>query len=207
MHFDYAQCKQKGLAGVYILVGILVVLTIAGGAYFLGKSNKSEPAKVVSQPAQQIVKASPTPESTSSQNNTQTFSAIDSWTMSSTSNIDFLVTSPTGQQEGVLPTTKTSVNTLPNASYGVQIGIKDPTGKTPPLPDMLYFNLDSPANGTYTLQVIPVKPGNYHIDVAFSAGIGATFKSKEVSIDGSLKTNQNDKYAVTLPSGTIQKNY
>lgn len=41
---------QKGFSSVVILVGILVLVGVAGGAYFLGKSAKVEPAKVVSAP-------------------------------------------------------------------------------------------------------------------------------------------------------------
>lgn len=49
-HFVNTQCKQKGQFSILILVGILVVATIATGAYFLGKSGKSESTKVVTQP-------------------------------------------------------------------------------------------------------------------------------------------------------------
>ncbi len=56
---------QRGQAGVLIIVGILVVVVIVGGAYFLGMSRNTSP---VPQPAPQIVKPQPTPasESTSS---------------------------------------------------------------------------------------------------------------------------------------------
>lgn len=54
--------KQKGFALILILVGILVLAGIVGGAYFLGKSNKTEPVKVVSTPQ---VTAHPTSQPTS----------------------------------------------------------------------------------------------------------------------------------------------
>ena len=41
---------QRGFSSVYILVGILVIAAIAGGAYFLGRSNQSKPGQIVSQP-------------------------------------------------------------------------------------------------------------------------------------------------------------
>ncbi len=59
---------EKGQTGILILVGVLVALAIAGGAYFLGKSTflgistKLEP---ISQPTPQIVKSQPTPKSES----------------------------------------------------------------------------------------------------------------------------------------------
>ncbi len=39
MYFDYAQCKQKGFAPILVLVGILVIAMVAGGAYYYA-SNK-----------------------------------------------------------------------------------------------------------------------------------------------------------------------
>ena len=41
--------NKKGQSSILILVGILVLAGVAGGAYFLGKSTKSKPVKVVSQ--------------------------------------------------------------------------------------------------------------------------------------------------------------
>lgn len=43
MHFDFTQCKQKGLALVYLLVGIIILAVVAGGAYYFGKSQVSKP--------------------------------------------------------------------------------------------------------------------------------------------------------------------
>ncbi len=52
---------QKGQGLIFVIVGILVLVGVAGGAYFLGKSGKVEPAKVVSQPqiSPQTVKSQP----------------------------------------------------------------------------------------------------------------------------------------------------
>jgi len=36
-HHRYAQYKQKGVTPVLILVGILVIIAVAGGAYYFGK--------------------------------------------------------------------------------------------------------------------------------------------------------------------------
>lgn len=37
MHFDNTQYKQKGFAPILFLVGILVLVAVAGGAYYFGK--------------------------------------------------------------------------------------------------------------------------------------------------------------------------
>lgn len=59
--------KQEGQLLVLVLIGILVLAGVAGGAYFLGKSSKSEPVKVTSQtqpPPQptSVPQVSPTPD-------------------------------------------------------------------------------------------------------------------------------------------------
>ncbi len=67
-HSYYTQCKQRGQIGILIIGGILVVLAIAGGAYFLGNSSflgKSAQTTPVTQPATQTVKPQPTPISQS----------------------------------------------------------------------------------------------------------------------------------------------
>ena len=52
--------KQKGLAPILLLIGILVLVGVAGGAYFLGMSRDSSP---VAQPVPQTVQnITPTPE-------------------------------------------------------------------------------------------------------------------------------------------------
>jgi len=65
---------------------------VAGGVYFLGKSNKNEPAKVVSQPAPQIVKSqsTPTPESTSAASPATTGAGdMTSWKIYKSKNFEF----------------------------------------------------------------------------------------------------------------------
>lgn len=47
---------QKGFAPILILVGILVIIGIAGGAYYLGKSQNSQPKS-----QSQVVSQTPTP--------------------------------------------------------------------------------------------------------------------------------------------------
>lgn len=38
MHFDYAQYKQKGFAHIFALVGVLVIILVAGEVYYFGKA-------------------------------------------------------------------------------------------------------------------------------------------------------------------------
>lgn len=54
---------SKGFSAVYVLVGILLVAAIAGGAYFLGRSGKPVHPAVQSTP--QTIKSQPTPTSES----------------------------------------------------------------------------------------------------------------------------------------------
>lgn len=60
MHFDCPQCKQRGFAPILILIGILVLIIIASGAYYLGKSSVNP---IISQPQ---ASASPTSPLTTS---------------------------------------------------------------------------------------------------------------------------------------------
>ncbi|MDP3998121.1 MAG: hypothetical protein Q8P89_00700 [bacterium] len=125
-----------------------------------------------------------------------------SWAISSGTNVEFLVTSPSGQQEGYLAVSNSYVRDLPDAYYGVEGGIVDMTGQGPPILDALQFGQNNPENGIYTLQIFGKQPGAYHLEVAFAWGPG---DGKVDSIDGTLTTNQVDKYTVTIPSGAIQK--
>ena len=125
-----------------------------------------------------------------------------SWAKSTDTNVELLVTSPSGQQEGYLLTSNSYINNIPEASYGIEQGIADPSKKELPLPDRLYFGVSDAENGIYELQVIGKQPGKYHLDVGFSWG---PMNTKSVSVEGTLTTNQVDKYTVTLPDGVIQK--
>jgi hypothetical protein len=125
-----------------------------------------------------------------------------SWTISSGTNVEFLVTSPSGKQTGYLQASNSYVSGIPDASYGIEEGIADDTGQNPSLPNILVFMTNSAENGTYTMQIIPKQLGKYHLEVAFVWGPGS---SKVVPIEGTLVTNQTDKYTITFPSGTVQK--
>ena len=128
---------------------------------------------------------------------------VDNWTMTSPSNIEFLVTNSTGQQEGYLYSSKSYVSTLPNASYGLQEGITDMTGKNPPLPDKIYFSFSNPPNNVYSLEVIGIQQGKYHIDISFLSKSDTA--AQDAFLEGELATNQINTYTITLPQGTIEK--
>ncbi|HLO14169.1 MAG TPA: hypothetical protein VK206_05030, partial [Anaerolineales bacterium] len=59
--------------------------------------------------------------------------------------------------------------------------------------------------GIYILQIIDKQPRKYNLSLISSWGTGLDVKSKEVSVEGTLTTNQVDKYTVALPDGNIQK--
>ena len=125
-----------------------------------------------------------------------------SWAITTGTNVEFLVFSPSGQQTGYLQASNSYVNNIPDSSYGIEQGIGDDTGQGPPLPDMNYFGMNNPENGVYEVQIISRQPGDYHLDVSIAWG---PMNGKTISIDGTLVTNQVDKYAVTFPDGEIQK--
>ena len=58
MYFDYTQYKQKGQVPVLILVGILLIAAVAGGAYYLGTK---KPATITPSP---ITDTNPVPNGT-----------------------------------------------------------------------------------------------------------------------------------------------
>ncbi len=61
MHFGYPKYKQNGFAPIIILVGILVIVAIAGGAYYFGKSQSVKQAAL---PSPNSVVTSQTPQPT-----------------------------------------------------------------------------------------------------------------------------------------------
>ncbi len=78
-----------------------------------------------------------------------------SFVISSISNVEFLVTSPSGQQTGYVQGNKYPLLNIPSSSYGVQPGISDDTGESPPLPDSVQFGTSEGENGIYNVQIFP----------------------------------------------------
>ncbi len=72
MHSCYPQYKQKGFTPIIILVGILVIVAIAGGAYYFAKSQSVKP-ETTSFP--NSVQTTQSPQSTSVSQSTSTPSA------------------------------------------------------------------------------------------------------------------------------------
>lgn len=63
----FANAQNKGIVGIFVLILILVV-AVAGGAYYLGKSSSTQPTSVVFQP-------SPTPSPSDEAVNWRTFAS------------------------------------------------------------------------------------------------------------------------------------
>src|SRR5439155_559564 len=112
-----------------------------------------------------------------------------SWAILSSTNVEFLVTNPSGQQEGYLQASNSYINNIPDASYGIEGGIGDTSREENTPPSRLYFGMNNPENGIYKLQIIGKKSGKYHLDVSFAWG---PMNGKTTSIDGTLTTNQID---------------
>lgn len=102
MHFGFAQCKQKGFAPVLILVGILVLGMVAGGAYYFGKSQVSKPQPqnpvIASQIPQPVSSPSASPDETAS------------WKTYTNNNFTFSIKYPVG----ILPYTENRIDTKDN---------------------------------------------------------------------------------------------
>jgi hypothetical protein len=173
----------KRNASLFILV-VLVVVTICAVSYWY--INKRKVSKL-------------TPSIARIQ---KTQSGNCSWAIVGSDNVELLVTDPSGRQEGFLQLSSNYVYDIPDASYGFQQGLKDDTGKNPPLPSSIYFGQNNAEDGIYTLQIISTQPGKYHTDI----GIGcSSTNSKAVPIDGELTKNQSDNYTITFPSGSVKK--
>lgn len=56
MHFDYSQHKQQGFTPIFILIGALIMVGVAGGAYYLGRTTSPKPEL-----QNQVVTSSPQP--------------------------------------------------------------------------------------------------------------------------------------------------
>lgn len=139
---------------------------------------------------------------------TSTSASINSWAITSEPNIEFLITSPSGQKTGYLEESNSYIEGIPNAYYGIEGGIADATGQNPPSPYFLSFGLNNPENGIYLFQILSrhgKQPGSYHLRVIFMRGSGAELSEEDTLIDGMLTTNQVDNFTITIPSGTIQK--
>ena len=113
-----------------------------------------------------------------------------SWAITSSTNVELLVTSPSGKKTGYLQTSNKYVNELPDASYGIEN------------PDVLYFGQNNPENGTYTLQVIGKQSGMYDLQISIAYG---PMKGKSIPINGTMVSDQADEYTIRLPDGLVKK--
>ena len=175
-----------------LLLAVVIILAVLFGVLLMSKIALQQPSPTPGQTPDVKPATSTTSEAT-----------IDNWTMTSASNIEFLVVNSIGQQAGYVYSLKSYVSTLPNASYGFEKGITDMTGKNPPLPDEIYFNFNNPPNDVYSLQVVGIQQGKYHIDISFLSKSDTGIQ--DASLDSELATNQIDTYTITFPQGTIEK--
>jgi hypothetical protein len=198
--------RRRGIVMVVLLLVVFLAAIGIFGLYLFQKQQNKVPGTVLNKitalhntvtpfySPSSIPNSSPIP--------TETSTCDCSWAISSGTNVEFLITSPSGQQEGYLQSSNSYIKDLPDAYYGVEPGIADETGQNPPQPDMLQFGQSNPQNGIYDIQVIGKHPGNYHLDILFAWGPSNTEK---LSFEGILNLNQIDKYKVTFPDGTVEK--
>lgn len=111
---------QKGQALVLILVGILIIISVAGGAYFLGKSStpKPQPPKPVVQTPQPTPDASPVPTGTGETANWKTYTSI---------KYGYSIDYPADW--GTAPSDQSEASFAPKKSEGVPVGISVISGK------------------------------------------------------------------------------
>ncbi len=186
--------NSKGFAHLFLLI-VLALVVVGGIGYYTYKNGQIRLTPQQDQPP-------PTPTKTVSPTISESSFCNCSWAISSTTNVEFLVTNPSGKQTGYLQATKGYIQDIPDSSYGIEGGISDDTGQSTPSPSYLYFGQNIPENGNYVLQVIPKQVGNYHLEISFAWGPGNT---KVSSFDGTLISNQIDKYTITIPDGSNQK--
>ncbi len=206
--------KQQGITSIVLLLIVLLATFSIFGIFLYEKQQNGVPSTISNRITTLNNSISPSqppsvlPTGLSNkpiEPSSKSPSSIDLWTIDSGTNVEFLVTSPSGQQEGYLQASNNYINTIPDAGYGVEKGIGDPDGEGAPLPDHRSFSVWNPKNGIYVLEIISKQPGKYNLSMTFSWGTGSDVKSKEVSIVGTLTKNQVDKYTITIPDGTIQK--
>src|SRR3972149_7706563 len=149
--------NSKGIAHLFVII-ILALAVVGGIGYY---ENKNGQIRLPPQQAQPF----PPPTKTASPTISEPSKFCNcSWAILSTTNVEFLVTSPSGQQTGYLQAGNSYVNNIPDASYGIEGGIADDTGQNPPSPSFNYFGQNNPQNGIYGLQVISKQSGKYHLD-------------------------------------------
>jgi len=121
----------------------------------------------------------------------------ESWSIVAHSPVTFLVTDPNGNQTGFDPSSNTTVEAIPNSSYGIQQGLIDDTGINPPQPDILYYGQENPAEGTYEIKVTGTGSGEYTLDFAESTGPG---NSSLQTVEGTASIGKTDTYIITNSS-------
>jgi len=109
--------------------------------------------------------------------------------------IQLLVTDPNGIQTGYQSFSNTSLNNIPNSSYGTDPGIRDINGSVSKAPESIIYDQNNPTNGIYTLQVYGTGNGVYTLD----------FMSKTASasaihhiISGTAIKGKTDTYLITI---------
>ncbi len=193
----------KGIVSVFVLI-ILALVVVGGVGYYAYKNGQINliPRSGLSKFPPLTLSPTPSIKALPSHTPSETSLCDCSWAISSSTNIEFLVTSPSGEQTGYLQGTKTYVQNIPDSSYGIESGIADDTGQNLPLPDSLYFGLNNSENGIYLLEVTVKQSGKYHLDIGIAWG---PMNSKSIPVDGALMANQVDKYELIFPEGAIQK--
>jgi hypothetical protein len=124
------------------------------------------------------------------------------WAISGTSNLEFVVIDPDGRREGYIKDTNSYANELPDASYGPDTGASDDSGGGTKATALVMFNMNSPKNGTYILQIIGKEPGNYHVEISFTWGPN---DSKLTKFDGLISEGQVNKYRINIPEGKAEE--
>lgn len=125
-----------------------------------------------------------------------------SFAISASTNIELLITSPSGKQTGYLATSDRYTNEIPDASYGIGNGIASDTGEGPGIPDRNYFGVNNPEIGDYALEVIGKQTGKYQLDIAIALAPG---EGKQTSLGSTTSPNQTDKYKFTIPDLSVQR--
>jgi hypothetical protein len=180
--------NSKGIAHLFLVIAVVIV-GIGAIGYFALKNGQIQLEQTNLSPTP----AASTPNSPSVFEIPSSAASITITLDALNSPAEVLITNPQGQRTGKDPQIDTVYNEIPNAFYYVESLASD-TGEGGSGHPYKIFDLTSPPDGSYTVQVIGTGSGSYILDILNYDKIGNP-ASKEISGQtevGSVNTYRMD---------------